>query len=63
LREAVGDEHEHPYLLHDRDSIFSKHLDGSIKALGLEGVTVTGGQSEGELDLRAGDRNDTARMP
>ncbi len=36
LREIVGDEREHRYLLHDRDSIFSKHLDGSIKALGLE---------------------------
>src|SRR5207342_3885750 len=36
LREVVGDEGKHPYLLHDRDRIFSKHLDDSIKGLGLE---------------------------
>ena len=35
LREVVGEEGEHRYLLHDRDRIFSKHLDDSIKALGL----------------------------
>jgi len=36
LREVVGDNGEPRYLLHDRDCIFSKHLDGSIKALGLK---------------------------
>jgi transposase InsO family protein len=36
LRQVVGDERVHRYLLHDHDSIFSKHLDGSIKALGLQ---------------------------
>ena len=36
LREVVGEEGEHRYLLHDRDRIFSKHLDDSIKGLGLE---------------------------
>ena len=35
LREVVGEEGEHRYLLHDRDRIFSKRLDESIKALGL----------------------------
>jgi len=35
LREVVGDEGKHRYLLHDRDGIFAKHLDESIKALGL----------------------------
>ena len=35
LREVVGEENTHRYLLHDRDSIFAKHLDESIKALGL----------------------------
>jgi putative transposase len=35
LREVVGDEGKHRYLLHDRDSIFARHLDESIKALGL----------------------------
>jgi transposase InsO family protein len=36
LREVVGDTHNHGYLIHDRDSIFAKHLDDSIKALGVE---------------------------
>ena len=36
LREAIGDEDEHKYLIHDRDRIFAKRLDDSIRALGLE---------------------------
>jgi transposase InsO family protein len=35
LREVVGEDNAHRYLLHDRDSIFARHLDESIKALGL----------------------------
>lgn len=35
LRETVGPE-RHRYLLHDRDSIFSRQLDESIERLGLE---------------------------
>ena len=31
----MGEKNTHRYLLHDRDSIFAKHLDESIKALGL----------------------------
>ena len=36
LREAIGDEDEHKYLIHDRDRIYAKRLDDSIRALGLE---------------------------
>ena len=36
LREAVGLEERYEYLLHDRDSIFAKHLDESIERLGLK---------------------------
>src|SRR6266702_2586014 len=36
LREAVGFEERYEYLLHDRDSIFSKHLDDSIERLGVK---------------------------
>ena len=36
LREAVRDGGGHRYLIHDRDRIFAKHLDDSIKALGVE---------------------------
>ena len=35
LRELVGFDHAHRYLIHDRDSIFARHLDDSIRALGL----------------------------
>jgi hypothetical protein len=36
LREVVGDGGGHRYLIHDRDRIFAKHLDDSIRALGVE---------------------------
>jgi putative transposase len=36
LREAVGLEERYEYLIHDRDSIFAKHLDESIGRLGLK---------------------------
>ena len=36
LREVVGDEDAHRYLIHDRDSIFARHLDNSVRALGLK---------------------------
>ena len=36
LRAVVGDEGGLQYLIHDRDRIFAKHLDASIRALGME---------------------------
>ena len=36
LREVIGDAESHKYLIHDRDAIFAKHLDDSIRALGVE---------------------------
>jgi transposase InsO family protein len=36
LRAVVGEETAHRYLIHDRDKIFAKHLDDSIRALGLK---------------------------
>ena len=36
LREVVGNGGAHRYLIHDRDRIFAKHLDDSIRALGVE---------------------------
>jgi putative transposase len=35
IREAVGFEERYEYLLHDRDSIFAKHLDESVERLGI----------------------------
>jgi putative transposase len=36
LREVVGSTANHKYLIHDRDAIFAKLLDASIRALGVE---------------------------
>jgi len=36
LREVVGNGGGHRYLIHDRDRIFAKHLDDSIRALGID---------------------------
>lgn len=36
LREALPGDHSYRFLLHDRDSIYSRHLDESIEALGVE---------------------------
>ena len=37
LREVIGDiDGRNKYLIHDRDRIFAKHLDDSIRALGVE---------------------------
>jgi putative transposase len=36
LREALAEDGRHRHLIHDRDRIFSKQLDDSIEALGLE---------------------------
>ena len=35
LREAIGLEERYEYLLHDRDSIFARHLDESVKRWGI----------------------------
>jgi transposase InsO family protein len=36
LREVLGESGDHEYLIHDRDAIYARHLDSSIRALGLE---------------------------
>jgi transposase InsO family protein len=36
LREVLGESGDHKYLIHDRDAIYARHLDSSIRALGLE---------------------------
>lgn len=36
LREVVGEESAYGYLIRDRDRIYAKHLDDSIKALGVK---------------------------
>jgi hypothetical protein len=63
LREVIGDGGVHRYLIHDRDRIYAQHLDASIKALGLAGAAIPGGESESECDLRTRDRNNAAGVP
>ena len=36
LWEVAGNGGGHRYLIHDRDRIFAKHLDDSMRALGIE---------------------------
>ena len=35
LREALADNHPHRFVIHDRDSIFSKRLDQAVTDLGV----------------------------
>ena len=36
LREVMGDDDGHRYVIYDRDRIFARHLDDSIRALGVK---------------------------
>jgi putative transposase len=38
LREVIGLQERYAYLLHDRDSIFSQHLDQSVTKLGVKAL-------------------------
>ena len=40
LREVVGDDGTYRYLIHDRDCIFARHFDESIRALGLKVLRI-----------------------
>jgi putative transposase len=51
LREAIGLEGAYRCLIHDRDSIFARSLDESIKKLGLTRAQVAAAQPEGQRDL------------
>ncbi len=60
LREAIGFEADYRYLIHDRDSIFARNLDVSIKGFGLRGTEITSSESNGECCMRTPDRYDPA---
>ena len=63
LREVIGDKDgRNKYLIHDRDRIFAKHLDDSIRALGYRSIAITDCESQSELDLRTRDRDDPKRV-
>ena len=61
LREVIADADAHKYLIHDRDSIFARQLDDSIRALGL--AVLRSPFSRPKRELRASDRHDPARVP
>jgi putative transposase len=63
LREAIGFEERYEYLLHDRDSIFSKHLDESIERLGVTVLKSPPRSSKGQCDLRTRYRHPSSRVP
>jgi putative transposase len=62
LREVVSEGGADRCLIHDRDRIFAKHLNDSIRARGLKVLQTPGGESNSERDLRACVRDDTARI-
>ena len=62
LREVVGTGGGYRYLSHDRDQIFAKHLDDSIRALRGGSVAIPSCESEGKCDLQARNRNGTTRV-
>ena len=49
LREVVGSGGGRRYLIHDRDGIFAKRLDDSIRALGVEVLRSPVASPEGEF--------------
>jgi putative transposase len=49
LREVIGDAESHKYLIHDRDAIFAKHVDNSIRALGIEALRSPVASSKANL--------------
>jgi putative transposase len=55
LREAIAFEDGYRYLIHDRDSIFARNLDESIKGFGLENSEIAAAQSHGECRVRTPD--------
>src|SRR6476619_6623084 len=62
LREVIADADQHKYLIHDRDSIFARHLDDFDPGVGPQGPTLTVLEPQGERDLRTGYRHYPARV-
>jgi len=62
LREALGCG-DFRYLIHDRDSIFARSSDESIRALGLSVLKSPPRCPQGQRDLRARNRDTSPRMP
>ena len=58
LKEVNGDTDNHKYLIHDRDAIFARYLDDSIRAPWRRSLAISDLKPEGERNLRAGHRND-----
>jgi putative transposase len=61
FREALPGDHPYRFLIHDRDSIFSKDLDQAVAAMGV-GVLRTPGRGPTPLVVAAGDQQDLMRI-
>jgi putative transposase len=57
FREAIDNEQDYRFLIHDRDSIYSEELDLAVRAMGSENPQDALPISSGELALRAPDRS------
>ena len=53
LREAIPSDHDYRFLVHDRDSIFSRSLDQSIRNLGLRVLKTPPRTPQADAILRA----------
>ncbi|HXJ43570.1 MAG TPA: hypothetical protein VNH18_30085 [Bryobacteraceae bacterium] len=61
LREALPGDHAYRFLIHDRDSIFSKKLDNRVTDMG-QGTTNARAGAEGQLGMRTPRRKPSSRV-
>jgi len=61
LREALPGEHPFRFLIHDRDSIFSKELDQAVATMGVRAADAAA-SAQSKFCLRTSGRNDSPRM-
>ena len=63
FREALPGGHAYRFLIHDRDSIFSKELDKEVTAMGVRVLRTPVQGAKGEFILRTFRRDVAPRMP
>ena len=63
LREAIPADHGYRFLIHDRDSIFSRELDQHVRKPGTKGPENAAAESTGECPVRTAHRHAAAGMP
>ena len=63
FREALPGEHPYRFVIHDRDSIFSKELDRGVTDLGVRVLRTPVRAPQGKLRMRAVRRKPASRVP